>query len=120
MFKVYVQNNLCGYFHINRDEAPIVVIEGNSEKEIDLKAKELLKIEDKCSFLEEDRWYFDFRVQKGEWREKVYFNEMLKEVAYHKIDGGVIHYKYNHELQGIECKRFSECEDLEVIEYENC
>ena len=120
MFKVYVQNNLCGYFHINRDEAPIVVIEGNSEKEIELKAKELLKIEGKCSFLEEERWYFDLKAQEGEWREKVYFNEMLKEVAYHKIDGGVIHYKYNHELHGIECKRFSECEDLEVIEYENC
>lgn len=119
MFKIYFQNNSGGYFHFNRDEAPVVVIEGNSEEEIDMKAHEVLDNSDSC-FCCGDRWYFDESVQEGNWKEKVYLGFYQTEIVFHGIDGSIIHYRDKKKREFSDIVKLSECEDMEVIDYENC
>lgn len=116
MFKIYHQNNSGGYFHINKDEAPVVVIEGNSEEEIDLKARELLDNSDSCPCCG-DRWYYDESVEEGNWKEKVYFGIFTTEIVFHGIDGRNLHFKDKKERKFSEIVKLSECEEIEFFSY---
>lgn len=94
MFIIFDQNNSGGYFHINDNEAPMVVIEGDSFKEIMDKADEILDNSDSCPCCG-DRWYLDYIDESDmtdNWRDKVSFTMFRTSIILHKKDGSK--YKY--------------------------